>query len=129
MQQACFSGYAAARRKQIDRGLKSRRRAVQGDALLLAELCANLLDNAINAARHGDRTAAAKVLEIEDSGPGIAADQQRQALQPFGRLDHASQPGAGIGLALVQDICAARRSAAAGPQPAAGRPAVTVSFR
>ena len=32
--------------------------------------------------------------------------QKHQALQPFGRLDNASQPGAGIGLALVKDICA-----------------------
>gem|GEM_PF-3551636 len=46
-------------------------------------------------------------LEIEDSGPGIDAASQARALQAFQRLDNVGmQPGAGIGLALVQDICA-----------------------
>lgn len=134
VQQACFSCYAAARRKQIDLGFEEQTASqVQGDALLLAELCANLLDNAIKYTPHGGTVTARlrqKVLEIEDSGPGIAADQQRQALQPFGRLDHASQPGAGIGLALVQDICAwhgAQLQLDRSPQLGGLR--VTVSFR
>jgi len=46
-------------------------------------------------------------LEIEDSGPGIESTEQQKALQPCQRLDNAGiHPGAGIGLALVQDICA-----------------------
>ncbi|WP_374058188.1 ATP-binding protein [Candidatus Pantoea persica] len=67
------------------------------------------------------------VLEI--SGPGIDDATQEKALQPFGRLESA-QPGAGIGLALVQDICAwhgatltLRRS------PQLGGLRVTVRFR
>ncbi|QDY42554.1 sensor histidine kinase [Candidatus Pantoea soli] len=110
VQQACFSGYPAARHKQIDLGFEGDEAAsVEGDALLLAELCANLLDNAIKYTPDGGTVTArlhGRLLEIEDSGPGIAEDQQQQALQPFGRLDHASQPGVGIGLALVKDICA-----------------------
>jgi len=110
VQQACLSGYAAARRKQIDLGFEGEEAcSVQGDALLLAELCANLLDNAIKyTPAQGTVTArlGTKMLEIEDSGPGIADAQQQQALQPFARLDHSGQPGAGIGLALVKDICA-----------------------
>lgn len=46
-------------------------------------------------------------LHIEDSGPGISREEQQKALRPFIRLDNAAmQAGAGIGLALVQDICA-----------------------
>lgn len=109
VQQACFSGYAAARQKQIDLGFEGEDKFnIQGDAVLLAELCANLLDNAIKyTPSNGTVTARLREnsLEIEDSGPGIAVEQQHQALQPFGRLEQSSQPGAGIGLALVKDIC------------------------
>ncbi|MEG3131230.1 sensor histidine kinase N-terminal domain-containing protein [Pantoea cypripedii] len=111
VQQACFSGYAAARHKQIDLGYEGEGPCqVQGDALLLAELCSNLLDNAIKYTPvHGMVTAciASGGMTIEDSGPGIDDAQQQQALQPFSRLDNGQQqPGAGIGLALVKDICA-----------------------
>ncbi|MNH37504.1 Osmolarity sensor protein EnvZ [compost metagenome] len=45
------------------------------------------------------------VLELEDSGPGIEAERRQQALQPFHRLDNAAgMQGAGLGLALVNDI-------------------------
>ena len=111
LRDACFSGYTAARNKQIDLGYEGDENSeVKGDRLLLGELCANLLDNAIKyTPLNGVITARlqGKTLEIEDSGPGIDSAEQEKALQPFSRLDHGSlQPGAGIGLALVQDICA-----------------------
>ncbi|MFR0653041.1 sensor histidine kinase N-terminal domain-containing protein [Pantoea sp. SIMBA_079] len=133
VQQACLSGYTAARHKQIDLGFEDEETCrVQGDALLLAELCANLLDNAIKyTPAQGTVTARLQghQLEIEDSGPGIDAAQQQQALQPFARLDPSGQPGAGIGLALVKDICAwhgARLRLDRSPQLGGLR--VTVSF-
>ncbi len=133
VQQACLSGYTAARHKQIDLGFEGEEACrVQGDALLLAELCANLLDNAIKyTPAQGTVTARLQghQLEIEDSGPGIDAAQQQQALQPFARLDPSGQPGAGIGLALVKDICAwhgARLRLDRSPQLGGLR--VTVSF-
>jgi len=133
VQQACLSGYTAARHKQIDLGFEGEEACrVQGDALLLAELCANLLDNAIKyTPAQGTVTARLQghQLEIEDSGPGIDAAQQQQALQPFARLDPSGQPGAGIGLALVKDICAwhgARLRLDRSPQLGGLR--VTISF-
>ncbi len=133
VQQACLSGYTAARHKQIDLGFEGEEACrVQGDALLLAELCANLLDNAIKyTPAQGTVTARLQghQLEIEDSGPGIDPEQQQQALQPFARLDPSGQPGAGIGLALVKDICAwhgARLRLDRSPQLGGLR--VTVSF-
>lgn len=108
---ACFSRYTAARTRQIDLGYEGEESSlVRGDGVLLGELCANLLDNAIKYTPcHGIVTArvVAGGLEIEDSGPGIEGAEHLKALQPFQRLDNAGmQPGAGIGLALVQDICA-----------------------
>lgn len=78
-----------------------------GEPLLLAELCANLLDNALKyTPRRGvvtarltqDQASGEGVLEIEDSGPGIALQDKALALQPFHRLDNVGdQPGAGPG--------------------------------
>jgi len=108
---ACFSRYMAARTRQIDLGFEGEESClVRGDGVLIGELCANLLDNAIKYTPcRGIVTARVIVggLEIEDSGPGIEGAEQLKALQPFQRLDNVGiQPGAGIGLALVQDICA-----------------------
>lgn len=132
-QQACLSSYASARHKQIDLGFECESPChVQGDALLLAELCANLLDNAIKyTPACGTITVRLlkKGLEIEDSGPGIAKELHSQALQPFGRLHSAYQTGAGIGLALVKDICGwhdAQLQLARSPQLGGLR--VTISF-
>ena len=45
-----------------------------------------------------DQASGEGVLEIEDSGPGIALQDKALALQPFHRLDNVSdQPGAGWG--------------------------------
>ena len=130
---ACLSGYAAARGKGIDLGYEGDERGeVEGDRLLLAELCANLLDNAIKyTPPQGTITARLQngVLELEDSGPGIDDAAQEKALQPFGRLERA-QPGAGIGLALVQDICAWHGATLTlGRSPQLGGLRVTMTFR
>lgn len=44
---------------------------------------------------------------VDDDGPGIPPDKRELAMQPFRRLDAARDPnsgGAGLGLAIVQDI-------------------------
>lgn len=106
---ACLTRYSQARSKQIDLGYEGDEHCViMGDPLLLAELCANLLDNAIKYTPPGGVVTASVVagcVKIEDSGPGIAQAQRQQALQPFQRLQSARlQQGAGLGLALVNDI-------------------------
>lgn len=115
LRDACFSRLPQARSKRIDLGYEGAGVCwVGGEALLLAELCANLLDNALKyTPAKGIVTArllmvdGQGLLEIEDSGPGIAQDQTVAALQPFRRLDNVGdQPGAGLGLALVKDITA-----------------------
>jgi signal transduction histidine kinase len=76
----------------------------------LAEVLGNLLENA---ARH----ATAKVLisasladgpsiAIEDDGPGIAPEQRQRMLERGARLDERGD-GAGLGLAIVQDVLGA----------------------
>jgi two-component system sensor histidine kinase TctE len=113
LRDACFSRLPQARSKRIDLGYEGAEQCwIAGEVLLLTELCANLLDNALKyTPPQGIVTARLVlegkqgVLEVEDSGPGIAAEQMQAALQPFHRLDNVgSQPGAGLGLALVKDI-------------------------
>ncbi|PJG57553.1 sensor histidine kinase [Aeromonas cavernicola] len=114
VQQACLSRLTQARSKEIDLGYEGADPAVMvaGESLLLGELCANLLDNAIKYTPSGGIVTARVLraegqvwLEVEDSGPGIAPEQAERVWQPFLRLEHgADQPGAGLGLALVRDI-------------------------
>lgn len=74
----------------------------------LAEALGNLLENAARHARsqvsirtvsEADRI----MIRIEDDGPGIAEDQIEKMLKRGGRLDQSTS-GAGLGLAIVQEI-------------------------
>lgn len=114
-QASCFSRLSQARSKHIDLGYEGLSTAsVMGEPVLLAEMCANLLDNALKYTPEGgivtikvtaNVAQQAVWLEVEDSGPGIDTDLVRFALLPFHRLDNAAeQSGAGLGLALVNDI-------------------------
>lgn len=83
-------------------------RADQGD---LTELLGNLLDNAFKWCRQQVLVRAALserqfILQIEDDGKGIAAEQAENILSRGVRVDE-SIPGHGIGLAMVRDIIAA----------------------
>lgn len=87
---------------------------VSGNADLLTQAIANLVDNALKHSRHG---AAIKVkaaynqpwiaISVEDDGPGIDPGDVATILQPFGRLDRArSTSGTGLGLAITSSIAA-----------------------
>ncbi|MBJ9694584.1 sensor histidine kinase [Burkholderia cenocepacia] len=99
---------------------------VRGNPVLLREVIANLLDNALKyvplarpdgaritvnvarAALEGNQPAAEIV--VEDNGPGVPANQQADLFKRFFRGDAQSgngvETGAGLGLAIVHDIIA-----------------------
>lgn len=85
---------------------------VSGDATLLAQALANLVENAIRHTPPGAKISIKTIasdhrvrLEVADNGPGIAPDRIAEALKPFGRLDQSrSSAGAGLGLAIVAAI-------------------------
>ncbi len=90
---------------------------LHGNAVLLTELVANLIDNAMlytpsSAERQGVVTARIKaepdglglVLEVEDNGPGIAESERELVFQPFYRALGTNTDGSGLGLAIVQEI-------------------------
>jgi signal transduction histidine kinase len=89
--------------------------SMRGDRVLLAQAVANLLDNAMKYAGHGDdaritidaaRGADGWIrIDVADNGPGIAAADREKAVQPFFRADRSrASPGMGLGLTLVAAI-------------------------
>jgi two-component system sensor histidine kinase TctE len=101
--------------KGIDLSLEAHSEAtIEGDALLLHELLANLVDNAIRYTPPGGTvTLRVKgeppVLEVEDTGVGIAEAERERVFAPFYRGPAAQQMnagGSGLGLTIVRDIAA-----------------------
>lgn len=94
---------------------------VRGNPVLLREVLANLIDNALKyvppfrpddgriTVRVGPVTAEARhfvELVVEDNGPGVNLRAQGELFERFFRGDanSASEGGAGLGLAIVRDI-------------------------
>ena len=86
---------------------------VLGHALLLRELIRNLVDNALQYTPAGgtvtvrvidDPFGQVVVLQVEDSGPGIAAAERDKVFQPFYRSLGTNVDGSGLGLAIVREI-------------------------
>jgi signal transduction histidine kinase len=79
----------------------------EGDRDALARALTNLVQNAIDhAGGHGSvvvRVDAQGHVDVIDDGPGIPAAQRAHVFKPFYRV-HATGPGAGLGLSLVQEI-------------------------
>jgi len=83
---------------------------VEGNALLLREAVANLIDNAI---RYTGRGASVTVrvrslgpdaqIEVEDDGPGIAPADRERVFERFARATLQGD-GCGLGLAIVKEI-------------------------
>lgn len=82
---------------------------MQGDRDLLAQMLANLVENAIRHGREGGRVVLAlrpgPEITVADDGPGIPDAEKPLVFRRFHRLDAArSTQGAGLGLALVAAV-------------------------
>ena len=83
---------------------------VEGDPDRIRQVFVNLLDNSVKYSRSGDRIRVEAVavgewlqIVVSDSGVGISAEDLPHIRQKFYQADAAS-PGAGIGLAVAQEI-------------------------
>jgi PAS domain S-box-containing protein len=90
----------------------------QADAARLRQVLLNLLDNAVKYNRRGGRVSlnltrvdGEAVFEVEDDGPGIAAEEQPHLFDPFWRSPSTSGlgEGSGIGLAVSRSLARAMR--------------------
>lgn len=84
---------------------------ITGSALMLRELLSNLIDNALRYTPAGGSVTVRvrsdggqAVLEVEDTGPGIAAAERTHVFQRFYRILGNTAPGSGLGLAIVREI-------------------------
>jgi two-component system sensor histidine kinase TctE len=119
---------ARADAKRIDLGFELEPARVDGEALLVRELAANLIDNALNYTPAGGevtvRTGARDgqpFLEIEDDGPGIPEAEREPVFERFLRIKGTPGEGSGLGLAIVREIADRHGATAAIDVPAAGR--------
>jgi signal transduction histidine kinase len=101
-------------RTQLDRDLPP----LEGDRFRLAQVVANLLDNAIKFTPRGGRITVRTgvqpwqddlglILEVSDSGTGIAPRDLRHIFDKFFQAPSSSDPkvgGAGLGLAIVRNL-------------------------
>lgn len=114
-QEVLAEGYPAFDRKNQSLEFAGVRCVIAGDRFALITLLQNLLGNAskytpangqimVSVARRGQQV----VLTVEDSGPGIAAEQHQAVFNRFYRIDgdrhQSGEPGCGLGLAIVKGI-------------------------
>lgn len=101
-------------RKQIDLGYEGDGNSpamVSGQALLLREMIANLIDNALRYTPEGGLVTVAVTQRAEgvyvvvrDNGPGIPEAQRQKVFLRFFRLDTSDTLGSGLGLSIVREI-------------------------
>ena len=87
-----------------------------GQPVLVREMVRNLVDNALQYTPAGGTVTArvtpdpfgqVVVLQVEDTGPGIAPAERELVFQPFYRALGTNVDGSGLGLAIVQEIATA----------------------
>ncbi len=84
---------------------------IRGEPVMLATMIRNLLDNALRHTPHGGRIDlgvyredGSAVLQIEDTGPGIATADLEKIFEPFFRGSRPEGEGTGLGLSIVKRI-------------------------
>jgi two-component system OmpR family sensor kinase len=88
--------------------------AVRGQPSGLHALVRNLVDNAVRYTPSGGRVTLAvheeggeAVLQVDDTGPGIPAQERERVLDRFYRVPGSGAEGSGLGLAIVRQVAQA----------------------
>jgi two-component system sensor histidine kinase TctE len=98
---------------QIDLGFEPPDETIEiaGHPLMLREMLSNLIDNALRYTPRGGsvtvrvrRDGLDALLEVEDTGPGIAPGERAHVFERFYRILGSGAPGSGLGLAIVREI-------------------------
>jgi two-component system sensor histidine kinase TctE len=86
---------------------------LSGEPVLLGEMLRNLVDNALHYTPSGGTVTArvvpdpfgqVVVVQVEDTGPGIAPAEREAVFRPFYRALGTQVDGSGLGLAIVQEV-------------------------
>lgn len=105
---------ALAEERDIDLGLDAAEDIVlTAEPRALSSILKNGLDNALRYTPRGGEVTLSlytegdgAVIEVRDSGPGIAAAERQRVFDPFYRLDGSHGEGSGLGLAIAFDAAA-----------------------
>ena len=100
----------------IDLGFESTGKPLpfDGNAMMLREMLANLIDNAIRYTPRGGHVSVSVdaageggvLIEVVDDGPGIPLAERDQVFKRFYRiLGQGDTQGSGLGMAIVREIC------------------------
>jgi two-component system phosphate regulon sensor histidine kinase PhoR len=93
---------------------------IRGDGERLRQVLTNLIDNAIKYSPAGAEVEVRAYqenglvrIDVHDSGPGIAKDDQKLIFEKFGRVtgSGATRPGTGLGLFIARSIAEAHGGA------------------
>jgi signal transduction histidine kinase len=93
---------------------------IRGNREFIAQALANILDNAIKYTPEGGaimlrarrRSSGELEFSVTDTGPGVPMEDRARVVQRFVRLENSrSEPGAGLGLSLVQAVAASHGGA------------------
>jgi signal transduction histidine kinase/CheY-like chemotaxis protein len=110
--ESTFGGMA--REKGLSFRIVSSGAWVRTDSILLERILLNLVSNAMRYTKEGRvvlgcrRRGQRLHIEVWDTGPGIPEDKRQSVFDEFYRLpgpEHASHPGLGLGLAIVDRLC------------------------
>lgn len=109
---AISDAIAAAQARRIDIGIVHADPVeLIGQADALRMLMRNLLDNSVKYTPEGGRVDLAILarpegieLSVEDSGPGLPAEEHQRVINRFYRSGEPQAPGSGLGLAIVKSI-------------------------
>jgi two-component system OmpR family sensor kinase len=101
-----------AEAKHIDVGVEGTQDAqVMVSELDMVAVVKNLVDNAIRYTPEGGKVDLSvsirdhqAIVQIKDSGPGIAVDERKRVFDPFYRTLGSDQVGSGLGLSIVKTI-------------------------
>lgn len=86
---------------------------IAGQPLMLREMLSNLIDNAlrytpgegsVTVRVRRDGAGGPALLEVEDTGPGIAPMERERVFERFYRILGSNTQGSGLGLAIVREI-------------------------
>ena len=111
--EVAFEMLGLARDKRIDLGFEGDEPVmIRGERVLLRELVANLVHNAVSYTPPGGKVTVQvtrrdgrPALAVVDNGPGIAVDERPKVLERFYRGSAGGASGSGLGLAIVKEIC------------------------
>ena len=112
-----FAEAAAQKGLELCAITPARLSSIHADPARLKQVLANLIGNAIKYSATGGITVRVVTLadgvtprhiQVEDTGPGIAADRQALMFAPFRQEEHFTrrhQSGTGIGLSIARGLC------------------------